>query len=200
MKRFLVILLLLLFTLPVFAENTILILGDSLSAGYGLDPESGWVKLLEQRLNYHYKVINSSISGDTTSNGLSRLPQALNTYHPQVTIIELGANDGLRGMQIPQITNNLNKLILLAINAKSKVLVLGLRLPLNYGVIYDQKFQQIFSDLAKRNDIRVVPNFLAGIDRNPNLFQADGLHPNAQAQSMILNNVWTELEKLLGQS
>jgi acyl-CoA thioesterase-1 len=200
MKKFLLTFLLWLFTLPALAENTILIIGDSLSAGYGIDPKQGWVALLQKRLidnNLDYKVINSSISGDTTSNGLSRLPTALTLYKPDITIIELGANDGLRGLQIALIKKNLEQLIQLVIQANSKVLVLGLRLPPNYGASYTEQFQQIYLELAKRDDISVVPLFLKDVDDKRSLKQADGIHPTAQAQVIILDNIWTALLKLL---
>ena len=175
-------------------------MGDSISAGYGIDPNVGWVKLLEYRLaknKYNYRVINASISGDTLSNGLDRMPKALAEYKPQITIIELGANDGLRGLQISQIKTNLQKLIALAENAHSKVLVLGVRLPTNYGVEYNTQFQQIFTDLVKRKDIVVVPLFLKGVDDKPKMIQADGIHPVAEAQAILMQNVWDELDKLL---
>lgn len=179
---------------------TLLIIGDSLSAGFGIDPKLGWVNLLRERLhqnNYPVEVINASISGDTTSNGLDRLPSALENYHPMLTIIELGGNDGLRGLQITLIKNNLQKMITLTRNTKSKVLLLGVRLPPNYGKEYTQQFQQIFLDLAQKNVIAVQPFFLNHIDDNPQLMQKDGLHPTAAAQIILLNNVWPELEKLL---
>lgn len=175
-------------------------MGDSISAGYGIDPKFGWVALLQERLHndkYNYRVINASVSGDTTSNGLLRLPNALNQYHPQITIIELSGNDGLRGLQISQIKDNLQRMIVLAKQAGSYVLILGVRLPPNYGTAYTQAFQQIFSELAKRDDISVVPLFLKDVDDNPTLMQPDGIHPTVDAQNILLNNVWQALKKLL---
>jgi acyl-CoA thioesterase-1 len=201
MKKFLVALLLFIFTLPVLAENTILIIGDSLSAGYGLESSRGWVKLLEQRLvseNYNYQVINSSISGDTLSNGLERLPSVLAQYNPTITIIELGGNDGLRGLQLNVIENNLTKMIALIRKAGSKVLLLGIRLPPNYGAAYTEQFHQLFISVAKENDVALVPLFLKGVDDNPKLMQFDGIHPGVEAQEILLNNVWGELIKMLG--
>lgn len=189
-----------LFTLPVLAENTILIVGDSISAGYGINPADGWVSLLEQRLkkeNYSYRVINASISGDTLSNGLERIPAALQKYHPQITIIELGGNDGLRGLQLVAIKNNLEQIINRVKAANSKVLVLGMRLPPNYGAAYTQQFMQIFSALSERKDISVVPLFLTGVDDQSPLMQSDGIHPLAMAQPILLNNVWPMLRPLL---
>ncbi|VVC77143.1 Esterase TesA [Aquicella siphonis] len=185
----------------MLAENTILILGDSLSSGYGIEPGKNWVALLKQRLtdrHYPYQVINASISGDTTSDGLSRLPGLLKQYHPAVTIIEMGGNDGLRGLQITVIKSNLLKLIQLAVQAKSQVLLLGVRMPPNYGHVYTQGFNDIFSGLAKDNSIHVIPEFLKGVDEDPNLMQPDGIHPNALAQAILLDNVWPVLVKLLG--
>lgn len=188
------------FTLPALAENTILIMGDSLSAGYGIETKQGWVALLVQRLltkKIPYRVINASISGATTSNGLDQLPKLLQQYQPDITIIELGANDGLRGLPPALIKDNLTHMISLAKKAKSKVLLLALRLPPNYGEIYTQQYQQIFLTVAKAEHINIVPFFLNKVDDNPAMIQADGLHPRAEAQLIILDNVWPELEKLL---
>jgi acyl-CoA thioesterase-1 len=199
MKKFLFILVLLLFTLPVLAKKTILIVGDSLSAGYGLEPNQGWVTLLQKRLDKQqdYQVINISISGHTTSDGLMQLPKALQTYHPVITIIELGGNDGLRGLQLSTINNNLQEMISLLKKANSKILLLGVRLPPNYGLMYTKEFQNILSKLAVKNSIAIVPLFLNTIDENPALMSADQIHPNVKAQPKILDNVWRELEKLL---
>lgn len=200
MQKILIALLLLLFTLPIFAKNTILIVGDSLSANYGINTQKGWVALLQQRLNekkYNYHVINASISGDTTSNGLARLSKTLKQNKPQITIIELGGNDGLRGLSISTIKNNLQKMIEMTKATQSKILLLGVRLPSNYGPEYTQQFQQIFLDLSKEEQIPVVPLFLHGIDENVLLMQQDRIHPGIDAQTLMLNNVWPELEKLL---
>lgn len=182
------------------AKNSILIVGDSISAAYGIEPQQGWVALLRTRLQaekYNYHVINASISGDTTSNGLARLPSALKKYQPAITIIELGGNDGLRGLDIPVIKNNLERMMVLIKNAQSKVLVLGIRLPPNYGPRYTQQFHQMFTDLAKRQDVHVVPIFLQGIEENRHYFQSDGIHPTAEAQNILLNNVWPTLKTML---
>ncbi len=200
MNRFLIALLLCLFTVPILAKNTILIVGDSISAGYGIAPQKGWVMLLHQRLQenkYDYPVINSSISGDTTSDGLSRLPSLIQQYHPTVTIMELGGNDGLRGLQLDIIKQNLDRMIHLAKDAHSKVLLLGVRLPPNYGPQYTGAFQQIYVNLAKKENISVVPLFLTNVDDHMNLMQADGIHPKEEAQIILLNNVWPTLEKML---
>ena len=195
MKKFLMIVLMLVFTVPALAENTILIVGDSISAGYGIDPTAGWVNLLSQRLKdskYDYRVVNASISGDTLSNGLSRMPAALTTYQPVITIIELGGNDGLHGLAPDLIKKNLASLIALAKNAGSKVLVLGMRIPPNYGAAYTAQFQAVYQDLANQGDV-------SGVDSNPKLMQGDGLHPAASAQQMLLDNMWPTLKALLNQ-
>lgn len=182
------------------AKNSILIVGDSISAAYGIEIQQGWVALLRERLQkekYNYRVINASISGNTTSNGLALLPSALKKYQPTITIIELGGNDGLRGLDIAVIKNNLARMIMLVKNAQSKVLLLGMRLPPNYGPLYTQQFQQIFSELAKTTGVHVVPIFLQGIDENRHYFQPDGIHPIAAAQHIILDNVWPALKPLL---
>lgn len=192
--------LLCLFTVPILAKNTILIVGDSISAGFGIDPQKGWVMLLQQRLQekkYAYQVVNSSISGDTTSNGLNRLPAMLQQYHPQITIIELGGNDGLRGLPLNVIKQNVASMISLAKKAGSKVLLLGVRLPPNYGPQYTQLFRQLFVNLAKEESVNLVPLFLNHVDDNPQLMQVDGIHPKEEAQVILLNNVWPILEKLI---
>jgi acyl-CoA thioesterase-1 len=200
MKKLVIACLLCLFTLPVFAKNSILIIGDSLSAAHGIDSNLGWVALLKNRLkenNYNYDVINASISGDTTSQGLARLPNALQQFKPSVTIIELGGNDGLRGLPIATIENNLRQMISLIKKSGSHVLLLGVRLPPNYGMTYTNQFHKMFADLAKQNQISVVPLFLGHIDKDNNLMQADKIHPTVKAQSMMLNNVWPTLILLL---
>lgn len=181
------------------AQNTILIVGDSISAAYGLDIKQGWVTLLQEKLRtekYNYKVINASISGDTTSNGLTRLPVALKQYQPTITIIELGGNDGLRGLDTEVIQNNLSQMVTLAKQANSKVLILGLRMPPNYGPAYTEKFKAIFTTVASQQHVKVVPDFLT-IVAEKNLFQGDNIHPTAEAQQLILTNVWSELKGML---
>lgn len=189
-----------LYTLTARAENTIIIVGDSISAAYGMQIKQGWVTLLQKRLKkekYDYRVINLSVSGHTTSNGLTLLPNALKKYKPQVTIIELGANDGLRGLSLDNIKKNLTQMIEMAKLANSKVLLVGIRLPPNFGPVYTKQFQEIFIHLAKEKGISVVPLLLNQVDEDGALFQADGVHPNAKAQVIILNNVWPVLKSLL---
>ncbi len=203
MKKFLSLFLLCFFTLPLFANNTILIVGDSLSAGYGIDPNQGWVALLKNRLhekNFDYDVINSSISGDTTAQGLARLPALLKQFKPQITIIELGGNDGLRGLPLAVIKQNLDQMIILIKSAESHPLILGIRLPPNYGAAYLAQFQKIFTDLSEQTGVSVVPLFLKNIDENARLMQPDHTHPTAAAQMILLTNVWPTLEELLNKS
>lgn len=182
------------------AQNTILVLGDSLSAAYGLQLDQGWVALLQQRLNenhFDYKVVNASVSGDTTSNGLARLPALLQKVTPAVTIVELGGNDGLRGLPLPVIKANLTRIIALLKAVNSKVILVGVRLPPNYGPAYTQQFQQLFIAVAADNKVQVVPLLLNNVDSQQELFQADGVHPVAKAEPLMLDNVWTVLEKML---
>lgn len=199
-KKALLILLLSVITLPAMAENTILVLGDSLSAAYGMQPEQSWINLLRKQLvanDYHYQIVNASVSGDTTSGGLTRLPVLLKKYQPMVTIVALGGNDGLRGLSLSVIKTNLSAIIAMAQAAKSKVLVLGMRLPPNYGPAYTQQFQQAFTQVAKDRGVRVVPLMLEGVDENIESFQADGIHPTAAVQPRIARNVWLALKPMI---
>lgn len=179
---------------------TILVLGDSLSAAYGLRTEEGWVALLERRLvqaGLDYRVVNASISGDTTGGGLTRLPQALERHRPHLVVIELGANDGLRGLPFREIEANLTALIGLARAAGAQVLLVGVRLPPNYGAAYTEGFQASLRKVAEAEAVPLAPDLLAGVAEDRQLMQADGLHPKAEAQSMLLANVWPEIEPLL---
>lgn len=200
MKRLLSILFLL-FTLPVFAQNTILVLGDSLSAGFGVTPQKEWPVLLQTRLNdekYDYKVINESMSGETLTWGLGHLPGAIFKYKPNIIIIELGANDGLGKLPLSSIKENLQNLIKMAKKSNSKILLLGIDLsPFADNVVYRESFQRIFSGVAKQQHIIFVPDFLKDLDGHPTLKQPDGLHPTTEAQSILLDNVWPDLKKLL---
>lgn len=178
----------------------ILVLGDSLSAGYGLRRDSGWVHLLERRLadrDYPHRVVNASVSGDTTAGGLSRLPPLLQRRSPAVLIVELGANDGLRGIPFGEIDANLTRLVRLGKESGARVLVLGNRLPPNYGAAYANRFQALFEAVAEREQVAWIPRLLAGVADDRELMQADGLHPKAQAQPRILENVWPSLEPLI---
>jgi len=188
---------------PVFAAeeaSTILVMGDSLSAGYGLKPEQGWVNLLRLKLQHqqlNYRVINASITGDTTQGGLARLPKTLQREQPDILILELGANDGLRGFDISLTRNNLNRMVEMAQATNAKVLLLGIQLPANYGHAFREKFRQVFSDVASKQQIAFVPFFLKGVAETRDLMQPDGIHPAAEAQPVILDNIWPELQPLL---
>lgn len=191
----------LLFWLPLLGNaNTILLVGDSLSAGYGIDLNQTWAALLEQRLakDYpHYQLINDSISGDTTSNGLARLPDSLKKYQPKIIIIEYGGNDGLRGLSLTAMKQNLSQMINLARQQGAKVVLIGVRLPPNYGPDYTQAFHQTYPDLGKQFHITVVDKFLDDVGGKPELMQADGMHPNALGQPFLFNRVWQGLQPLL---
>ncbi len=178
----------------------ILVLGDSLSAGYGIPVEKGWVNLLQRRLverGFPYRVVNASISGDTTSGGLSRLPAALELHRPAIVVLELGANDGLRGQPPMAMSRNLSQMIERSQQAGARVLLAEMRIPPNYGPLYAQKFQATFGELAQHYAIPLIPFLLDGVAGNPALIQDDGLHPRAEAQPRILDNVWAVLEPAL---
>ena len=178
----------------------ILVAGDSLSAGYGIELQSGWVALLQQRLTqsgHSHRVVNASISGDTTGGGRSRLPQALRLHTPDIVIIELGANDGLRGLPLTDMRDNLAAMVKMARAAGAQVLLLGMHLPSNYGTAYTQKFHAVYLDVAKKMRVPLVPFVLDGIALDPGLMQADGLHPVAAAQPRMLNNILPQLTPLL---
>lgn len=182
------------------APKTLLVLGDSLSAEYGLARGSGWVALLDQRLRQEKigaSIINASISGETTIGGKTRLPALLSKHTPDIVIIELGANDALRGLQLSATQSNLQALIDMARAAKAKVLLVGMQIPPNYGADYTGKFAQLFPAAAKQNKTALVPFFMKDIADKPALFQADRMHPNEQAQSSLLDNVWPHLKPLL---
>jgi acyl-CoA thioesterase I len=181
--------------------TTLLVLGDSLSAGYGLSPGQGWVTLLEKRLSaqgYEYAVVNASSSGETTAGGLERLPRALQLHKPGLVIVELGANDGLRGLPVPLTKTNLEKIVELARDAGARVLLLGMRLPPNYGPRYSTDFTRMFEDLGREKKVPLVPFFLEPVALDPNMMQDDGLHPNVRAQPLLLESVWPHLVPLLG--
>ena len=183
------------------AETTpptkILVWGDSLSAAYGIPVDKGWVNLLQQKLQNNVVINNGSISGETTAGGLTRLPAALQTYQPDYVLLELGANDGLRGIKTDTMQANLEQMIQLAQQAKAKVVLLGIKLPPNYGSAYTQKFEAVYTNLAKQYNLPLVPFLLDGIAQNWDLVQADGVHPTAAAQPMVLDNVWKVLQSVL---
>lgn len=182
------------------APKTVLVLGDSLSAEYGLVRGTGWVALLRQRLaeqKIDANVINASISGDTTSGGKARLTQLLAANHPNILVLELGSNDGLQGLPLADTENNLNAMLTMAKNSKARTLVVGMRIPPNYGPVYTGQFAQLFDKVAKAHQSALAPFLLAGVVQQPALFQADHLHPTEQAQGMLLDNVWPYLKPLL---
>jgi acyl-CoA thioesterase I len=183
------------------AEPVILVFGDSISAGYGLDHvEQGWVELLKTRLSaqgYGYQVANASVSGETTAGGLARLPRALDVHHPQIVILELGGNDGLRALPIAQMRANLKEMVDLSTAAGAKVVLLGMRMPPNYGPDYTEQFRLTFSELANEKKLPLVPFLLNDIALSQQLMQDDQIHPNALGQPKLLDNVWPKLQPLL---
>ena len=202
MKRLFVLVVLILAGIPARAgAPAILVFGDSISAGYGLaHVEEGWVGLLRGKLKgqgYVTQVINASVSGETTAGGLARLPRALALHHPQVVILELGGNDGLRALPIAEMRANLTKMIDLATASGAKVVLLGMRIPPNYGPEYTDMFFAAFADVAHAKKVSWVPFLLNDIALSPDLMQADGVHPNALGQPKLLGNVWPVLQPLL---
>lgn len=182
------------------AGTVILVVGDSISAAHGMAVEQGWVQLLQRRLKrsgFACRVINASISGDTTANALRRLPPLLERHAPAVVILEVGGNDGLRGLPLQQMKRNMEAMIDLARQHGAQVLLLGIQLPPNYGRRFTEGFSKVYWQLAASHGIALVPSVVAGIGGNGRLMQGDGIHPNAAAQSTIMELVWPELEKLL---
>lgn len=180
--------------------GTVLVVGDSISAALGLDTRQGWVSLLQERLregSFEHQVVNASISGDTTSGGLARLPALLSQHRPQLVIIELGGNDGLRGQPAAQLQQNLARMVDLSKEAGAGVLLLGMRLPPNYGQRYTEAFARTFADVAQDKQVPLVPFLLDGVGGVPGMMQADGIHPAVAAQGKLLDNVWPTLKPLL---
>lgn len=178
-------------------------LGDSLSAAYNMDVQQGWVALLQQRLKQRdlpYHVVNASISGDTTAGGLARLPRLLAEHRPQVVIVELGGNDGLRGLPPEETRRNLSAIVARARAAGAKVLLLGVELPPNYGTRFNERFRRVYREVAAEHGVPLVPFVLEGVATDPALMQPDGIHPNAAAQPRILENVWPLLAPLLARN
>lgn len=196
----LILVLIALFTaLPACAARNLLVMGDSLSAGYGIRPEQAWPSLLQQRLGEQrldYSVVNLSISGETTAGGRSRLADALRRHQPAIVILALGANDGLRGLPVTQMRANLEAMTEAAQKSGARVLIAGMRLPPNYGP-YAQQFFATFGDIAKSRRTALLPFLLEPVAARPELFQADQLHPTAAAQPLLLEPVWTALQPLL---
>ena len=174
----------------VFAK-TVMVLGDSISAGYGIEPQQAWVNLLQKRLDQQYpkqhKVVNASVSGETTSGALARLPKLLQTHKPNVVVVELGGNDGLRGQPPQMIQKNLAQLIQQSQKANATVVVLGMKMPPNYGTAYSKAFENNYKVVSQQYKVKLLPFFLEGVAGNKSLMQKDLVHPNAKAQSILLN-------------
>lgn len=187
----------------IITEQTIpliLVLGDSLSSGYGIDTDKSWVSLVGHRLmqkSFSYQLINASISGNTTINGLNQLRALLQEYKPAIVIIELGGNDGLRGLSLQSMQDNLSEMILLSRQANARVLLAGIKIPPNYGKRYTEAFYSVYTQLAEQYSVTLIPFLLDAVGENSSLMQADGLHPTAKAQSIIVDNVWPHLLTLL---
>lgn len=198
-RKFISIAVLTLLALPSYASS-ILVLGDSLSAAYQIKPEQGWVSLLQDKLvseGFSHQVINSSVSGDTTQNGIARLQKMLQQTDADVVVIELGGNDGLRGTHPLAIKRNLTHLVDMAQKSGAKVLLLGMQLPPNYGAVYTQKFAEIYPEVAQAKNIALVPFFMENVALIPERMQDDGIHPNASGQPYLLDTVWPYLKQLL---
>ena len=190
---------LLLLAAPLRAEVW-LVVGDSISAAFGMDSEQGWVSLLQKRLNQRADaplVFNAALSGETSAGGLARLPGLLAEHRPDLLILELGGNDGLRGLPLTQLESNLATIIEQSQKQGAKVVLLGMKLPPNYGPRYNQGFEQVYRRLAERYQLPWLAFFLEGVGANAQLMQADGIHPNAQAQPILLDNLWPVLEQQL---
>jgi acyl-CoA thioesterase I len=199
MKRILLYLLLTM-SLPALASPTLLVVGDSLSAGYGVTTDRRWVTLLAQRLQSRcgdVSLVNASVSGDTSNGGVSRLPLLLQQHNPDLVIVELGGNDGLRGIKPQVMRQNLLQMVQLAQEPGAQVLLLGVRLPANYGLDFVNAFHQVYFDVAEAASVPLVPFFLEGVAMDPSLMQVDGIHPNDEGQPRLLQNVWSRLEPML---
>ena len=178
--------------------DNINIYGDSLSAGYGIEINQSWPALLQDKLKenkYSHQVINSSISGETTEGGVARIERILDRYAPEIMVIELGGNDGLRGFPVHLIKNNLEKMVQKCQEKNTSVILLGIKIPLNYGPRYTLEFEKMYQDVAVKYDIELIDFFMKDVALNKNLMQDDGIHPNEQAQPILLNNVWETIKK-----
>jgi len=179
---------------------TVLVFGDSLSAGYGIDVDQSWTALLQSRLDqqgYEYRVVNASITGDTTEGGAARIEQALDNFSPSLIILELGGNDGLRGIPSERMKANLRKIIQTSRQSGAGVVMLGIRIPLNYGPRYTAAFEDVYRQLSEELNIPWIEFFMEGVALNEDLMQGDGIHPNAAAQSVLLDNAWPMISKAL---
>jgi len=185
---------------PGSSAPVVLVFGDSLSAGYGIRIDQGWVSLLAQKIEqegYGFRVVNASVSGETSAGGLARLPRALSLQQPRIVLLELGANDGLRGLPLEQTRDNLDRMITLLRQQHIAVLLLGMRLPPNYGERYTSGFMSMYQGLADRQHIALLPFLLENVALTPGLMQSNGLHPNEKGQPLLLDNVWPRLLPLL---
>lgn len=191
----------LMFCPMLLSAKTIMILGDSLSAGYGVSVQQGWVHLLQKRLDQQYpkqhKVVNASVSGETTSGALARLPKLLQTHRPDLVVIELGGNDGLRGQPPQMIQKNLASLIQQSQKAKAKVIVFGIKMPPNYGQAYSKAFENNYKVVSQQYKVKLLPFFMQGVAGNKTLMQKDLIHPNAKAQTILLNNAYPYIKGAL---
>ena len=186
--------------LAAWAGGTILVYGDSLSAAYGLSQDAGWSSLLQAKLKQEgldYTVVNASISGETSSGGAARIGEALKAHRPKLVIVALGANDGLRGLPLAQMRANLAKIVRASQKGRSRVLLVGMRLPPNYGASYTRQFEQVYADVAREYKTAFTPFLLEGMAERRELFQPDNIHPTAAAQPVLLDNVWKALAPML---
>ena len=200
LKRVLLLCLMLCAPAAYSASKTLLVLGDSIAAEYGLPRDSGWVSLLQTRLSddkLPVSVVNASISGETTAGGLTRLPALLQQHKPAVLIIELGGNDGLRGLSLAATQSNLREMIKSADRIGARVLLLGMRVPPNYGPDYSKRFAAMYQGMARERNVKLVPFLFAGLEDTERFFQQDRIHPNQRAQTVMLDNVWPSLRSLL---
>lgn len=204
LRLFLCLLIPLSLSLPSWADDrpVILVMGDSLSASYGIDPDEGWVTLLDARVSegHPHRVVNASVSGETTGGGLARLPALLNNYQPAIVILELGGNDGLRGHPIGGMKRELAAMIEQSLEADAEVLLLGMQIPPNYGPRYTRQFAETFPQLAEEYDLPLVPFFLENVATVDGKMQEDGIHPTAAGQPIMLEHVWVKLEPMLDAS
>jgi len=187
---------------PADDRPTMLVVGDSLSAGYGMDTDQTWVAMLESRLEeegYGYRVVNASISGDTTGGGLRRIPRALRVHQPEIVILELGGNDGLRGTPVSVLYSNLDSMISRARDSGALVVLAGMLIPPNYGPDYAEEFAAVYPALAQKYDLPLIPFFMDGVALNLSLMQEDGIHPTVEAQPILLENVWSVLSETLSE-
>ena len=203
--KFRYLLLLMILQQPLHAEESservLLVFGDSLSAAYGIDEASGWVTLLQERINeagYPVRVVNASVSGETSTGGLIRLPAMLENHAPDVVLLELGGNDGLRGLPLPVLKENLLRMVEMSQEKGAEVLLAGIQIPPNYGPRYTVPFFELFGEIAEEKGIPLIPFLIDGIPQQEELMQRDGIHPKAEAQPMIVDNVWPYLEPMLG--